>query len=261
MPRTKTLGLPAMPRVTAHSVTNGGQGRWVPWPIVSANSGSVMWNMPASRPPGLSTRWSTTPRRGSPSGGERSCRRCCPRGASRASIRQRELRSARWSSGVWRASTQGPRGGNDRGFPIAEPACPRRCAGYRENQSRSVATVPSAPVTAPRATTPSSVKQARSFIPIVVSLTKFPGAPMPPAPLMVTVVLARLLLHIVFAGDHWRPCRGFDKRCQPTWTTGRRWGSGSASRRISRVTGATSPTPKNRYRSRCMIGLPSVQSK
>jgi len=34
--------------------------------------------------------------------------------------------------------------------------------------------------------------------------------------------------------------------CQATWTTGRRSGSGSARRRISRVTGATSPTPKNR---------------
>jgi hypothetical protein len=27
MPRTKTLGVPALPRATAHSVTNDGQGR------------------------------------------------------------------------------------------------------------------------------------------------------------------------------------------------------------------------------------------
>ena len=63
-------------------------------------------------------------------------------------------------------------------------------------------------------------------------------------------------------GPRWQPLERWTQESgQPTWTTGRRWGSGSASRRTSWVTGAISPTPKNRYRSRCMIGLPSVQSK
>ena len=48
---------------------------------------------------------------------------------------------------------------------------------------------------------------------------------------------------------------------QLTCTWGRRLGSGSASRRTSRVTAATSPTPKNRKRSRLATGLPSVHSK
>lgn len=43
----------------------------------------------------------------------------------------------------------------------------------------------------------------------------------------------------------------------PTWIRGRRCGSGSASRIISRVTGAVSPRPKSRYRTRCSTGFPS----
>ena len=48
---------------------------------------------------------------------------------------------------------------------------------------------------------------------------------------------------------------------QPTCTCGRRSVSGSASRRISRVTGATSPWPKNRKCSSWVNGLPSVHAK
>ena len=52
-----------------------------------------------------------------------------------------------------------------------------------------------------------------------------------------------------------------DSRSHPAWICGRRRGSGSARRTTSRVTGATSPTPKNRNRARWSPGLPSVHSK
>ncbi|MDQ0579653.1 hypothetical protein QF030_001831 [Streptomyces rishiriensis] len=48
---------------------------------------------------------------------------------------------------------------------------------------------------------------------------------------------------------------------QPVWTRGRRSRSGSASRRTSRVTGATSPWPKRKKRRKLAKGLPSVHSK
>ncbi len=43
--------------------------------------------------------------------------------------------------------------------PLFPPLC-----RYRENQSKSIAAVPTAPAAAPRATTPSGVKRARCFI-------------------------------------------------------------------------------------------------
>ena len=54
-------------------------------------------------------------------------------------------------------------------------------------------------------------------------------------------------------------CRLLD--CYPTWTRGRRSGSGSYCRSTSRVTGAVSPSPNARNFSRYVIGLPSVQPK
>jgi NAD+ synthase (glutamine-hydrolysing) len=51
------------------------------------------------------------------------------------------------------------------------------------------------------------------------------------------------------------------RRPYPTWTAGRLARSGSARRNTSRVTGATSPTPKTRNLNRCATGLPSVQLK
>jgi hypothetical protein len=48
---------------------------------------------------------------------------------------------------------------------------------------------------------------------------------------------------------------------QPTCTRGRRSRSGSAWRRTSRVTGASSPAPTNRNRRRLCKGFPSVQLK
>jgi tRNA A-37 threonylcarbamoyl transferase component Bud32 len=48
---------------------------------------------------------------------------------------------------------------------------------------------------------------------------------------------------------------------QPTCTQGRFVTSGSASRRISRVTGAISPSPRTRKRKRFLTGFPSVQRK
>jgi hypothetical protein len=45
------------------------------------------------------------------------------------------------------------------------------------------------------------------------------------------------------------------------WTRGLRERSGSARRRTSRVTGATSPTPRKRKRKKLAAGLPSVHSR
>ena len=53
----------------------------------------------------------------------------------------------------------------------------------------------------------------------------------------------------------------FQPHFQPTWTTGRLEGSGSAWRRISRVVGAMSPSPKKMKRARYCSGLPSTQPK
>lgn len=64
----------------------------------------------------------------------------------------------------------------------------------------------------------------------------------------------------------WRPLSGeFQEdgshRCYPTWTTGRLSGSVSALRRISRVVGAMSPSPKKMKRARYFRGFPSAQPK
>jgi hypothetical protein len=47
----------------------------------------------------------------------------------------------------------------------------------------------------------------------------------------------------------------------PTWTAGRRDGSGSARRSTSWVTGAMSPSPKSTKRTRYLSGFPSAQPK
>lgn len=47
----------------------------------------------------------------------------------------------------------------------------------------------------------------------------------------------------------------------PTWTFGRNSGSSSACLRISRVTGAVSPSPNNIYLARYINGFPSLQPK
>jgi hypothetical protein len=55
--------------------------------------------------------------------------------------------------------------------------------------------------------------------------------------------------------------RMFRRSAHPTCTQGRLVTSGSASRSTSRVTGAISPSPRNRKRSRFTTGFPSVQRK
>ena len=90
-------------------------------------------------------------------------------------------------------------------------------------------------------------------------------APMPPRPVL-AVSLDLPHLDIEFMLEPARlplgPTSQVSGRYRPpTWMTGRRSASGSASRRTSWVTGAVSPSPKSRKRNRYTIGLPSVQPK